>query len=284
MPNGEKTMNAYRNPIENFFNRISYLQGTLFHLESALSNYLKIRNENFKNSLNDNKVDFELGSSLVISDLTGVTDNGWPLYYPTQSKYILTISSYETETINLIKRETSYCLAQGYEAFEKFLKEILSLYFEENTQEAIKQKLLDQNENTNSINWKEKLKSGKNNNELFKLIRKISNLEVSEKNNFKQINLNEWYEVYSLFRHSITHSEGKLLKDNKDFKKFNANQIKYLKKYFTYEDCREYIHFSIPRKLGNTILEILSEYAFMIFKELSIKSNQDWEILKYMKK
>ena len=114
-------MNTFQATIETLFSRISILQGTLCYLEYALTNYGKFIKRKFEESSGESP-DFLLGTSLIICDLTGPTDNGWNYYYPTAPNYKVTVSNNDKEIEKLINRESSFILAQGYEAFSVFLK------------------------------------------------------------------------------------------------------------------------------------------------------------------
>ena len=80
-----------------------------------------------------------------------------------------------------------------------------------------------------------------------------------------------------------THSGSSFNLDNKDYTNLTRIEKEYLEQYFPFENNDHRCYFKIERKLGNENLKILSEYAFLIFKELSIELNEDWMILKYMK-
>jgi hypothetical protein len=283
-------MNELRVPLEKYFNRIANLQGTLLHIEKALTDYSKIfrqRYDKSKDTYKDKVPDFALGLRLIISDLTGETDNGWDFYFPTDGKHIVTATNYDSEIDNLIKRETGFSLAQGFEAFSTFLKDILASYFMIKPYEGIRFNIIDERVDIKEIDWGDAIrdfKSGKNNKNLFKLIRKInSDFEYSERNNNKQIDFKDWYTVYSLFRHKMVHESGKLLKTDKDFRNFNSEQMRYLESYFPFLESEDKLIFNIKRKVGDISLKLLSEYAFLIFKELSITLGYDWKILKNMK-
>ena len=280
-------MNELREPLEKYFNRIANLQGTLLHIEKALTDYSKIFKLRYNKS-KDKMPDFALGLRLIISDITGETDNGWDFYFPTDGKHIVTATKYDNEIDHLIKRETGYSLAQGLESFITFLKDILASYFTIKPDEAIRLNVVDESEDIKDIDWGDAIrnyKSGKNNKNLFKLIRKINNnFEYSERNNNKQIDFKDWYAVYSLFRHKMIHERGRLLKTDKDFMNFNSKQMRYLENYFPFYESEGILIFSIKRKVGDISLKLLSEYAFLIFKELSISLGYDWKILKNMKK
>lgn len=278
-------MNKLIESIEKFFDRIANLKGTLLHIDNALNNHsanLKKQIENTEKEMPD----FALGSRLVISDLTGISDKGWKYYYPTGGKHIVRLSNYDEEIEKIVKREVAYSISQGHEAFSTYLKDILACYFAENISEARRLKVLGNNDDLSSIIWAAKIrniKPGKNNKNIFNLIRNIrNNFGVSEVTNNENLNFKDWYHVFSIARHKITHTNSKIFKDDKDLKDLTPNQLDYLKRFFPYQETDDYIFLNIPRIAGDTVLNLLSEYAFLIFKELSIKSGYNWKILKNM--
>ena len=105
-----------------------------------------------------------------------------------------------------------------------------------------------------------------------------------EKENNKDVNLNDWYQVTSLIRHKITHSNNEILKTDRDFKNLSHNQKSYFEEFFLFEENDESFVINVNRKICKHNLDLLVEYAFLIFKSISIKSNFDWKILKNMDK
>lgn len=279
-------MNKYQEIIESFFIRITNLIGTLCYLESALLSRSKTIREIYETP-NKDIPDLILGFKLVISDLTGLTDNGWNFYFSTKTFHKVTLSNNETETQKIISRESAFSLAQGYEAFSTFLKNMLVVYFEMNPKESIKYMRIKKDEDINILDWNYKIRSiktGNNNNELFKILRKIaSNIPIAEKKNNKGINFQDWYKVLSILRHKITHSNGILYKKYSEYKNLTSEQKCYLKKFFPFEENDGTLTFIITRSDSNKNLELLAEYAFLIFKELSLKSDFEWRILPNMK-
>lgn len=280
-------MNAFQDTIETLFSRISILQGTLSYLDYALTNYGKFLKKKFEES-NEELPDFLLGTKLVICDLTGPTDNGWNYYYPTAPNYKVTFSSNDKEVEKLINRESSFILAQGYEAFSVFLKNTLIEYFKIFPKKAIDIKLVKNEIDLLDINWNDKirgLRTGRNHKELFKILHKIEpSLSLSEKENNKNVNLDDWYQVISLIRHKITHSNNEILKTDRDFKDLSSIQKSYFEEYFLFEENDESFVINLNRKICKNNLDLLVEYAFLIFKSICIKSKFDWKILKNMDK
>lgn len=271
----------FEEPIHEYFERIAHIRGTLFHLDVSFTNYIK--NYKGKTSING----YILAYRLIIGDLTGPTDNGWKLNYPTDATHSVKLSDLRNEIKNLIERETSYSLAQGFESFSTYLRNIIASYFKHKQDDAIKFKIITENDLTNHINWKTKIREYNpraNNDKLFKLLRKASlNFKNVEIINNSGINLKDWYASYSFYRHKITHSNGDFSLNEYDFKKLTRNQVDYLKQYFSFIEKENLNKFKLTKEQGNKNLELLSEYAFMIFKELSILLNYNWKILDNMK-
>lgn len=287
--------------IYEFFNRIALLRGSLFHLDTNIKQYSKLFLESWDKS-ESNKPKFALLSRLIVSDLTGPTDNGWEIHYPTKSDYIVSFENYNKKTAELTIQFSHFVVIQSYEVFESFLKDILSGFFiiKPNIGKRIISRYSSQKkriynflnicrlfsnkriENQN-IDWfKEvrKIRPGKNNKVLFKILRSISNDDFDfEINNNKGINLRNWYNQFSIVRHSITHSN--CLIPESIFK--NIINLKMLDKYFPSIKEDQSHRVTIDRSHAESIADIITEYAFQIFKNLSITFGNDWAILPNMK-
>ena len=279
-------MNSISKPLDKLFIRLATLQGTLYHIHFSLIGHSKDyiqRTEKVK----ENIPDFALGTNLIISDVTGPTDRGWEYNFPTSGQHIVKLSEFNQEVEKLIRRETAYTLSQSFEAFSTFLKNQIAVVLEVNPNYSEKVKPFKDAVINECTNWREKVRQinvGKNNRELFKILRLFApNLEPSEKKNNKNLDFPTWYKSLALLRHMTTHSGSSFNLDNKDYTNLTRIEKEYLEQYFPFENNDHRCYFKIERKLGNENLKILSEYAFLIFKELSIELNEDWMILKYMK-
>ena len=279
-------MNRISKPLDELFIRLATLQGTLYHIQFSLIGHSKDYTKRIE-KVKENIPDFALGTNLVISDVTGPTDRGWEYIFPTRGQHIVKLSEFNQEIEKLIRRETAYTLSQSFEAFSTFLKNQIAAFLEVDSTHLEKIKPLKDAVIDEYTNWKEKVRkinSGKNNHELFKILRLFApNLELSEKKNNKLIDFPSWYKSLAFMRHITIHSNSSFSLNNKDYLNLTKIEKEYLEEYFPFEDKDDNNFFMIERKLGNHNLKILSEYAFLIFKELSIELNEDWMILKYMK-
>lgn len=276
-------MNSISEPLKNFYARIASLKGTLYHIDISLTNYSKIYIEQTE-KYRENIPDFALGSNLVISDITGPTDNGWDYVFPTNGKHIVKLSSYQEEVSKLIEREVGHALSQAHEAFSTFLKDQIISYIQQNSAciEKLNGKKLELVRNL--MQNLRLVQTGKNNSILFKTLKFFAPaLHESEKVNNKKIDFSIWYLAFSYFRHKNTHSSASFSLNDQDYLKLDKKVKDYLMHFFPYEKAGEACSFSLKRKTGDENMKLLSEFAFLIFKELSIQLDEEWKILKNMK-
>ena len=120
-------MTKYQSTIENYINRITELQGTLFHIWSILrKDYQKVFERYMKSEIDDQPS--LISNILVISDITGPTDNGWEYNYPAGNSRNIPYSKYEAEIANLVARESAFMCAQSHEAFETYFNRGVNRY------------------------------------------------------------------------------------------------------------------------------------------------------------
>lgn len=290
-----------QNTLNKFFNRIAFLRGSLYHMELNITRDAKEFLENWEKS-NLKKPSVALFSTLIISDITGPTDKGWGYNYQTSSDYIVDFENYKNKTYDLTIQFSHFIVAQSYEAFETYLKNILASFFsirpEIGFEIIAKYKKQDnpftrffkmigliklRNKDSKKMDWGQEIRKiplGTNNEVLFKSLRsitkKICDFEV---NNNKELDLKTWYKQYSIVRHSITHANGTLQKS-----RYNCIARRdVFDNYFPSIVDEHFCKLAIDRNHAEYICKLITEYAFQIFKFLSIEVEEDWMILKNMK-
>lgn len=277
--------------INKLFGRVEYYKGYIDHLDHDIRHY----SENLIEQLKKNKIVGKndpvpiKGSILAISDLTGETDNGWRIIYPLLTEgYWVSSKDYVLKNQDLIQTVSSILFSQSYEALETYFKDILTLYFKHNNQIAFetigKIKCIEEN---NQIDWEKtvrKLKSGSNNSEFLNIFRILSSeFSDSEKNNNMDIDLAKWYNVISISRHAITHSNSVL--SNDEYNSLDKDGRNILSQFFDLElGIEKNKKIKLSSKHAIELLELICEYGFLIFKCLSRTNNLDWKILVNMKK
>ena len=279
-------MNPLNTPANNLFYHLNSLNGLLFTLDGQLSSFDKL----YRDSISEASFDISnifSASSLAIRDLTEWPESGVAIYHYTHGRFLTKGEEY----LNLIKvflaRESAWTVSQAYETFETFLKDISAIYILENQgiTDATHVEIFEASKRcknlvkTDFAFWREYIDySYKKNKELLKFIRKICpDISKGEKENNRAIDLTEWFAVVGEVRNSATHSDF-IIRAHK-MKNWSQKQRDILNKYFPgiYEN-QEY-KLNITIKDATFCLGLFSEYAFQIYKFLSIASRYDWNIL-----
>ncbi|MFA5816855.1 MAG: hypothetical protein WC865_14685 [Bacteroidales bacterium] len=191
--------NYLLNSILNLFNKIEYYKGYVFHLNHDVQKF----NQRLIEEIHEESEHLIKGSRLVISDLTGETDDGWEINFPLPTDgYIVTNKNYQEKNLQLINSISATLVALSYEAIESFLKEILILYFQNNQELAFK--IVGEVNciwNRSRVDWNKtvgKFKQGANNKELLKIVRLLHpDFKKAENNNLKNIDLTNWFNAIS---------------------------------------------------------------------------------------
>ncbi|QIX60477.1 hypothetical protein HER32_04450 [Hymenobacter sp. BT18] len=258
-----------------YLDRVIVLKGMLYHV----ANIFKDKSESIV-SRENNLPNFLSASSLVIGDLTGPDDDGWKLYYHTGKNYIVQSKLYESEIRNYEFREANYSVIQAYESFSTFLKDILASYLFLN-KDFSSIKHVDYN--SSLIDYKESMRkynSGRNNKDLFKLIRELSSqFRNGENNNGAGMNIYEWYQALSVTRHALVHSEGVI--KGKTIGEISSTQKGILHGEFCGKNCSNgYINVNMTIDVADKTLERIAELAYFVFKCLSIEIGKEWRVMK----
>jgi hypothetical protein len=258
-------MNPYQEHIEFLFSRILELRHICSHLSSVLNDSIR------KIETNAN-IKFISGSSLIISDWTEPQDSKWEINYHTGVSKITFKENYKEEVKKIISIECCYAFAQTFEALEEYLKDCVFLRMKQNQkfQETV------QNKHPKN-NSRENLPGGDN---LFKLIKKAfgNNFVEITRQDEQKIRFTEFWCILSEIRHCIVHSKSviKLSKINKsDYHHVIFNSFFDFAKYEN-----DLIQIELDYEKLDNLLKNISEFAFQIFKLLSIQENFDWQILK----
>lgn len=280
----EKT-NPYEKPCKELFAKLNITFGLLFHLVNHLSNY----RESVKQLLIQNGFeisDMFAGSALVIRDLTEWPEDNWARYYST-GNFISYGESYLSNADDLIYREAAWTISQAYEAFETYLKGISASYIYKNP-DSVNQSLFTKHSKSlinselkkNSLEYWNKFvrlsyRSGKD--ALNFLRKEAPSLSEWEKQNNRNNNLTVWFKIVSEVRHATTHSN--LLIDNAKLSSLPNTEVILMNKYFPGIRTKNGYELRITQKSAETALIFFGEYAFLLFKCLSIKNGYNWQAL-----
>lgn len=219
------------------------------------------------------KATFHSMAALYISDWSGPTDNGWELPFPTGSIREIEKHNYHLEVEKIIIRECCLIYGQSFECLEKNFKDCVftKAIHNNHIDDAIKKTLkLGQKSNRKTVPGGESL---------FKLI-KLSGgntfKELSKKSNLN-IELGILWSILSEVRHSITHSRSIIETSKINLSNHHKDIFKSLFRYS--EINKDYIQIEIDYKNLDRLIKTLSEFAFQVFKILSIEENYKWQFI-----
>ncbi len=240
-------MNPYNEHLKILFHRILELRHVANHLNSVLTESIK-RFDSVKDT------DFIVLSSLVISDWTGPTDNGWEVNFHTGINKVVFKHNYDLEVKRIISQECCFAYAQSFEALERFLKN------------CIKIKGIDS----------EKSKPKIRRDELFEQIKKVCNptFNMTSGKNNKKIKFKEYWVVLYKVRDAIIHSTAAIEKKEIELSADHKALFEYL---FSYSEIdSEKIRIELDYRELDKLLKNVSEFAFLVYKQLSINEKLDW--------
>ncbi len=278
-------MNLLNVPLYDLFYHLNTLNGLLFTLDNQLSNFERLYRESISKASFDISMIFS-GASLVIRDLTEQPNDGWARHYPSGGFSAKGEGYFNTISV-LLARESAWTVSQAYEAYEKFLKDILAILLVENQQlaEAKKVEKIESDKNSKNLTkadiafWRAYVESNyRKNTDKLKLLRKICpDISNGETQNNRGINLIDWFAVVEELRHSATHSNF-IMKTGR-MKNWSKARREILRKYFSGKKIEQGYQIDITKEDATFCLALFSEYAFQVYKFLSISRGYDWNIL-----
>jgi hypothetical protein len=279
-----RDLNPLEQYIKEYYYNLNIIKGYLYQMKNRIESHKKRLTDFYdKNGIDINNL--FTGTAIAFSDLSEWPEDGWRKNY-ISGAFSKRGEDYLVFTEKLIEREAALSIALGYETLETFLKRISStfiLHNEEFVNEQKYQKFKERykyNSTSDLDYWNEYLKlsyKGKNNKYLLKFIREVSpQFEKLEKENNRILNLTEWFEVSSIVRHSIIHSNSTI--KYQDFSGFTSTQMNILNEYFPGKVENDRFAISFNEKSANIQLVRLAEYGFLVFKCLSIAGNYKWDI------
>jgi len=260
-----------RSELDDFLSNISATQSIYHQLTTYLTNHKKHYLPTLRESF--------MGSTLIMGDLTGPSDNGWKLNYPTGFGNSIRLPEMSDNIDKLISREGMRNVATAYEILESFLFDATAIFLKLNPDKRSHAKKI---EKPTDADLKEQIRlyRGRNNKELLRLIRTICpRFKTSETQNTPNINLKEWYITLSHIRHAIVHSLFRLDLSKVNFTKY---QRQVLDHYFSYQLHDDIAELTLSYEQANRTMVMIAEFGFLLFKSFSIEMNEDWRIFKDM--
>lgn len=256
--------NQYKTYLETFFTTLLGYRHSTRRLNTILINDAKIYSKK--------DASYRSGSTLVISDWSGLTDKGWEINFNTRITKQTLKSEYAQEIRDIISRECCLIYAQSFEALERLLKD--SLFFKSTSNSDLQKYLLSQLKKDNTLT-REKMPGGDN---LFKglMLSRGNAFEVNSKGKNLNIRYSELWRVLSEARHSIVHSNSVLKFSKINRSKHHLAVFELLFNYSRIDD--DYISIQLEYPKFERLIKRLSEFAFQVFKSLCIEENIEWNV------
>lgn len=257
--------NKYRKYLDQFFENLLYNR----HISGRIT---KVFQKDIKEYTSE-KAKIHFASALVISDWTGPTDNGWEINFHTGIVAETTKDNYETEINRILSRQLCLLYSQSFESFERFLKDSL---FERMSHDEILREytisLLPKKQKSSFS--RTKMPGGAN---LFKVLKKAggeSFKTFTSENNLK-IKFSELWTILSEVRHSITHKESLIESELINKSEHHSGIFKFL--FNSKPVFDDLLLIELDYKKFEKLIKRFSEFAFQIFKILSIEENLGWK-------
>jgi len=265
-------------PLTALFDRLSTLNGLLLLLGNQLDNFNTLWRRNFKEQ--GFEIDHSIaGFTLGISDLTSSPAprvRGW---YPVGS-YIARGEEYLNASSTLISRETAWTVGQAYEAFETFLKDFSAHVYAAHPDLAkvARAKIRFSGEPDLSVIKDAVRRLRWSTAEFTSALARISpSLADAELNNNRGINIRDWHSAFAEVRHAATHSN--FVIKSLRLAGMSAEARIVLQNKFSGSTSNEGYVLELTLEQAKSALELAGEYAFLIFKCLSIQHEYRWDIL-----
>lgn len=260
----------YLTPIlTDYFKEITPLEGTLLTINSFITFVQKELD-----STPDGNITQLISTYRDLSKLENDENLFW-----TGMEYNFSVSDLRNNAQLLASRECCYGIAQVYEIFESFLKN-LTVELLQNKKEFIE---LVSNKDSMVLNTTEDYRvlatqfqrKEKNNKSFLWLFRKVSGFyKKHEKENIWNYNLADWFDLMSEIRHAITHNRQQFTDKVKLSINRNGNR-EIFNRYFNQNKSNE-TGFIVTNQLKTgEIISLFNQFAFLIWKSLSIECRLD---------
>lgn len=257
--------NLYRIYLDQFFEKILYYT----HISGRINKVFQKDVDLYSQKGSD--IDFI--SALIISDWTASTEDGWESNFRTGMVAETTKDNYVEEIEKIHSRHLCFLYAQSFESFEKYLKDCL---FDRSSRDnAIRDKAISKLPRTKRSSLsRANMPGGDKLFEILKIAGGKTFKEFSSNNNL-DVTFKKLWEVLSEVRHAITHQESRI-----DLKKINksAHHLAIFNSLFKSEILSDnLILVKLDYKIFRTLLKRFAEFAFQIFKLLSVEENLEWK-------
>lgn len=219
---------------------------------------------------------FRTGSSLILTDWSGKTNNNWVYTFPSDSSIEMDKEKYLFYLKKFLSKQLLLMYSQSYEALERLLKNFL---FEVASSDNSLQEIIICKLRKNQKYTRETFPSGET---LFKLLDGYID-EFNFKKGIITFDLKVALDILAQTRHKITHNNSRLKKSEIFSTTERTNLFNDL---FDFEHTQNSDELFLKLDLNNFInlVNFFTNFSFQIFKKLCIKNQIDWNIYQHMNK
>lgn len=217
-----------------------------------------------------------LGSSLVLRDWSGISENGWAYAYPTDSKAYTNKDNYSEFINDLLSKQFCLMYAQSFEGLERFFKNLLFECAE--IDEELKTIVEIELKKKNLFFSRKNIPGG---NSLLEIINKLFD-SFSYQKDILQFDLKDSFFVLSETRHNIIHNNY-LLSKSKIFCSTNKKNL--FVDLFEYNPInKDEIKVNLDIEKFKKLMDFMCEFTFQILKKSCLKYDLNWKLYKNMDK
>jgi len=257
--------NSYKKSLDQLFEKLLYYR----HISGRIN---KVFQKEIEQYSSDTAI-IHFASALIISDWTGPNENGWDINFHSGITTETTKDNYKSEIEKIHSRQLCLLYAQSFESFERFLKDCLfeRLGQDDNFRKSVIT-LLPKNQNSSIT--RAKMPGGDH---LFKALKKAGGAsfkDFTSKNNLN-IKFKELWTVLSEVRHAITHNESMIELKLVNKSEYHSDIFNYLFNSKSVSD--DFLLIELDYGKFEKLIKRFSEFAFQIFKLLSIEEHIEWK-------
>jgi hypothetical protein len=254
------TVNPYQKYIDDYFQRLLELRHRAYRINTVLREAKK----DFEYVKDDEILS---ASALIISDWSGSEVNPFGRNYHTGVFSRTRGRDYKREIDHILSFQCCSSFAQGYEALEKFLKDLV--YLKSQLYNRFYEKVQAKHDRVVS---RETLRGGDVLFEFSKLACGSSYRELYK------VDLKILWSLISDVRHAITHSSSSI-----KYSKLTSSRekLRLFKQLFRCSRIgKEYVFIEIDYNNLDSLIKVLAEFGFQFFKLISKEDKLDWDILR----
>lgn len=275
-------MNPLDTELLKLYDKLNLLHFLIHFLDRRMTSTIKKVNQQIEKTKGQDWIAPFHGNSLVITDLSGPTDNGFLLFGRTG--HVKVEGADFVEKLNWVaQREGALAIAKAYESFETYIYDLAATYgFKVDTSRS--HTVLNLTHNIDELNsiedWKESIRykyRKVKNKKLINKLRKLGHgLEVAEDKtrNTRRLDVVSWFKVVEQVRHAVTHSN--YIIDHAVLDSFQPEEKAILNRRFPGSESNSGYSIEMDKHNSAFSIQLFAEYAHAIYKSLSIQSDLEW--------